>query len=147
MTSCPPEITVSSTGLSCHLHFLLLLKNPIQKRSFTHKPSHQGLPQAEDPAYYYNLCYWCFSARHTEAKYSTTMLPLNMRVTDPGQCLICPCVLLMARIKAPLLVVSRLHRIMSNTAVLHAVCYTILCKSSVSANNNRRPARPLLDNQ
>lgn len=52
-------------------------------------PSHQGLPQASDPACCYHL--WSGAPQqdtHTQAKYFPAVVPLNTRVTHPGKSLI-----------------------------------------------------------
>jgi len=86
------------------------------------------------------------TATTTSKKYFTPVLPLNMRVTHPGQSLICPCILTIAYITVSLPVVSKLHGIVNITAVLSAVCYTLQCRFPVSGSYNRSE-KPLLDNQ
>lgn len=98
-------------------------------------PSHQGLPQASDPA----CCYHLWSGAPQQDTHTSKVLPSSGPIKHEGDS--SWEVSHMARIKAALLVVSRLHRI-TNTAVF----YTLLCKFPVSGSN-RRPARPLLDNQ
>lgn len=134
--SCPPEITVSSTRLWCHLPFPVAIKKIQSRRGGLYlchliRVSHK---QAILPAVTTSVTGASQQDTHTSKVFHSSG-PIKHEGDSSWE------VSYMAHIKASLLVVSRLHRITNTTAF-----YTLLCKFPVSGSN-RRPARPLLDNQ
>lgn len=99
-TSCPLEVTVSSTKLLCHLPLPATVKNPIQKRDFTLKPSHQGLPQAclilPDVASHPFLVF----LSKKKANFFMRSAPVKHGSDQSRQSLICPCLHSTSQIRA-----------------------------------------------